>query len=85
MMQVYQKERKFMGKRIDTLNIDELDGDVKLLYDFVLYKIILEYIRYYKFNNVAAGKRLRKNALTLKRFAEIFRKNIRESLSDTDE
>lgn len=74
-----------MGKRLETVNIAELDGDAKLLYDFVLNKIILEYIRYYDFNNVAAGKRLRKNALTLKRFAEIFRKNIRESLSDKDE
>lgn len=74
-----------MGKVSYTVDLDNLPQELQMLYDFIITDIMEEYIKYYTFNNIAAGKRLRKNTMTLKKFAMELRKNVRESLSNEED
>lgn len=71
-----------MGKNSFTLDVENLPDDLKTFYSFIVDDILTEYVKYYSLGNKAAGLRLRKNTLTLKKFAEAMRKQVREDLSE---
>jgi hypothetical protein len=70
-------------KKVD-LDLENLPDELDVLYSFVVNDILENYVLYYHHGNKSAGARLRKNSLTLKKFAENLRKQIREDLKSED-
>jgi hypothetical protein len=70
-----------MGKNLVVIDLENLPEELAVAHDFFVNNILTEYVKYYTHGNKAAGARLRKNSLTLKKFAENLRKQVREDLN----
>ncbi|MCB1711783.1 MAG: hypothetical protein KDH96_04665 [Candidatus Riesia sp.] len=74
-----------MGKINYSIDLNDLPQELQSLYDFIIDDIMTEYMKYYHQNNKAAGVRLRKNTMTLKKFASNLREQVRNSLNNDNE